>query len=127
MAYLSPFSVINKQFTSCTSECKFLGTYVFNHLPRSSHERQTHQSNFLGLRGLNRGSYCTPKFALPYSSRFVNNHLQMVQDSHHQVAQSKALIAPQATVGVKWSFGSQKSKILVNILFGSHNHHLVKS
>ena len=37
------------------------------------------------------------------------------QGSQGQVAQSKALIASQSTVGAKWSFGSQKSK-----KFGQH-------
>ena len=38
-----------------------------------------------------------------------------LQVSRHQVAQSKALVAPQPTAGEKWSFGSQKSKF-----FGQH-------
>ena len=49
---------------------------------------------------------------------YIVKHLHVkFQDSQHQVAQSKALFGSQSTVGVKWSFGSQKSKNLVNILF----------
>ena len=65
-----------------------MGTLVFNHLPPSDHERHTSQSTSSGLRRLNRGNCCTPKFSLPYSSKFVKNHLQMVQD-FSRVAQSK--------------------------------------
>ena len=42
---------------------------------------------------------------------YIVKHLHVkFQGSQGQVAQSKALIASQSTVGVKWSFGSQKSK-----------------
>ena len=39
----------------------------------------------------------------------------------------KTLIALQSTVGAKWSFDSQKFKILVNISFWSHKHHLINA
>ena len=53
---------------------------MFNHLPPSDYERLVSQSTSSGQRRLNRGNCCTPKFSLPYSSRFIKNHLQMVQD-----------------------------------------------
>ena len=63
MASVSPFLTSStNSVTSC--ECKFLGTLVFNHLPPSDYERRTSQSKSSGLRRLNRGSCCTPKFAL---------------------------------------------------------------
>ena len=49
------------------------------------------------------------------------------QGSQGQVAHSEVPFAQQSTAGAKWSFGSQNSKFLVNILFWSHNHHLIKS
>ena len=52
---------------------------MFNHLPPSDHERHASQSTSSGLRRLNRGNCCTPKFSLPYSSRFVKNHPQIAQ------------------------------------------------
>ena len=51
-----------------------------------------------------------PKFALSYSSRFVKNHLQMVQD-FSRVAQSKCLLS-QLKLGfwfLKWIWGFQGS------------------
>ena len=39
---------------------------MFNHLPPSSHEWQNYQSNSSGVRRLNRGSCCTPKFSLSF-------------------------------------------------------------
>ena len=47
-------------------ERKFLGTLVFNHLPPSDYERHIGQSTSSGLRRLNMGSCCTPKFSLPF-------------------------------------------------------------
>ena len=47
-----------------------------NHLTHSDHERHASQSTSSGLRRLNRGNCCTPKFALPYSSRFAKSMLQ---------------------------------------------------
>ena len=65
MASISPFLISStKGVTSC--ECKFWGTLVFNHLPPSDHERHISQSTSSGLRRLNRGSYCTLKFSLPF-------------------------------------------------------------
>ena len=59
---------------------------------------------------------------------YITKHLYVkFQDSQHQIAQSKTLIASQSTAGAKWSFDSQKSKFLVNILFWSHKHHLINS
>ena len=60
--------ITKSSITSC--ECKFIGTLVFNHLPPSNYERQTSQSTSAGLRRLNRGSCCTPKFVLSYFPRF---------------------------------------------------------
>ena len=39
---------------------------MFNHLPPSSHEWQIYQSNSPSVIRLNRGSCCTPKFALSF-------------------------------------------------------------
>ena len=47
---------------------------MFNHLPPSDYERHASQSTSSGLRRLNKGNCCTPKFALPYSSRFAKDH-----------------------------------------------------
>ena len=49
---------------------------MFNHLPPSDYERHVSQSTSSGLRRLNRGNCCTPKFALPYSSRIAKSMLQ---------------------------------------------------
>ena len=65
---------------------------MFNHLPPSDHERHASQSTSSGLRRLNRGNCCTPKFSLPYSSRFIKNHPQMAQD-FSRVAQSRCLLS----------------------------------
>ena len=57
----------------------------------------------------------------PIKSHMLTNMVKhpyaKFQDSQHKIAQSKTLIAQQSTVGVKWSFDSQKFKFLVNILF----------
>ena len=71
MASISPFLILPTQSSIVSNECKFLGTLVFNHLPPSDHKRQTIQSNSSGLRRLNRGSRCTPKFSIPFSSRHL--------------------------------------------------------
>ena len=55
--------------------CKFLGTLVFNHLSPSSHERRIRQSHSSGSRRLNRGSCCTPKFALSFLKNFITRFL----------------------------------------------------
>ena len=47
-----------------------------NHLPPSSHEWQICQSNSSGLRRLNRGSCCTPKFALSFLKAFLTRILK---------------------------------------------------
>ena len=65
MTSLSPFSQLY------FDKCKFTGTLVSNPLLPSSHERQTRQSNSSGSRRLNRGSCCTPKFALPFSQEIA--------------------------------------------------------
>ena len=49
---------------------------MFNHLPPSDYERHVSQSASSGVRRLNRGNCCTPKFALPYSSRNCQVMLQ---------------------------------------------------
>ena len=64
--------IINHYIT----KCKFLGTLVFNHLPPSSHEWRTHQSNSSGLRRLNRGSCCTPKTFPLFLKTFLTKDLQ---------------------------------------------------
>ena len=49
---------------------------------------------------------------------YILKHLHAkFQNSQCKFAQSKTLIAQQSTAGAKWSFDSQKSKFLVNILF----------
>ena len=67
-------------------KCKFLGTLVFNHLPPSDHERLASQPTSSGLRRLNRGNCCTPKFSLPYFS----TNVMWVQISGHSSVQSSS-------------------------------------
>ena len=69
MASLSPFPQLH------FDECKFTGTLVSNPLLPLSHERQTRQSNSSGSRRLNRGSCCTPKFALSFIKIFLTRLL----------------------------------------------------
>ena len=52
---------------------------MFNHLPPSSHECRIRQSNSSGLRRLNRGSCCTPKFALSFLKAFLTKDSQKIQ------------------------------------------------
>ena len=61
---------------------------MFNHLPPSDHERHASQSTSSGLRRLNRGNFCTPKFSLPYSSKFWQASSQFAQ-VYSRVAQFK--------------------------------------
>ena len=65
MEFVNPFPT-SSTTSIISDECKFLGTLVFNHLPPLDHERQTSQSTSSGLRRLNRGSCCTPKFSLSF-------------------------------------------------------------
>ena len=69
MESISPFPILSTQSSIISDECKFLDTLVFNHLPPSDHKMQTIQSTSSGLRRLNRGSCCTPKFSLSYFSK----------------------------------------------------------
>ena len=48
-----------------------MGTLVSNHLLPSSRKRKNCQSNSSGSRRLNRGSCCTPKFALLFSQEIT--------------------------------------------------------
>ena len=50
------------------------------------------------------------------TNMFKHPHAKF-QALQHKIAQSKTLIAQQSTAGAKWSFDSQKSRFLVNILF----------
>ena len=58
---------------------------------------------------------------------FSSIHMSSFKTHSIKLHSLKTLIAAQSTVGAKWSFDSQKSKFLVNILFWSHNHHLINS
>ena len=93
MASLSPFP--QKYF----DECKFTGTLVSNPLLPSSHERQTRQSNSLGSRRLNRGSCCTPKFSLPFSSKNILLRVSNIQ-GYSRVDQSNLLLSKGSTTRV---------------------------
>ena len=79
MESLSPFPQL------CFDECKFLGTLVSNHLLPSSRERQNCQSNSSGLRILNRGNCCTPKFSLPFFQDISHKDFQKGRFSQVQL------------------------------------------
>ena len=72
MESISTFPILPTHSSTISDECKFLGTLVFNHLPPSDYERQASLSISSGLRRLNRGSCCTPKFALPFSLKTIS-------------------------------------------------------
>ena len=74
MESISPFPILSIQSSIISDEWKFMGTLVFNHLPPSDHEKHTNQSTSSGLRRLNRGSCCTPKFAISYFSKIFLLH-----------------------------------------------------
>ena len=84
---------------------------MFNHLPASDYERHGGQSASSGLRRLNRGNCCTPKFALPYSPR----NCQIKSQSSPRVAQSKISYTVKTRVCVlikKMKFSKVQSSLI---------------